>query len=517
MSNFLELLQEFWSWCPIQVKAGMAAFAPVFLFAPEPHALWAIGAAGLAAILSTPGVSLYSNGVMRNLTGRGETMTKFDALMPLAPMPRVQPLQRPAPQPTNKVEALMLAELETINKMLAAHRIEARVTAKRTLCVQTGFIAYGLQIKPGEKMAKIEAILRELSDALATVRRRAGVVAMVPVRFTTSPHPALETPHPQPKVLTWRLEDYQTTPAHTMLLGKSYIAGPQVEMLAFDNWPHVLVAGITGAGKSVLLQNMLLSLCYATSPDDLKVMLVDLKNEDMAAFADLPHVLRFCGRRDEAIEAIRTVQAEKDARVDDRQRKPYRLVLWVDEIAQLATESAVRDMLGDLGSIGRSKLINIVAATQHPTKEGGLGGLMKANFPVRLVGMVAPGQSHVATGRAGAHADLLPGKGAFLKCAGPDVHRFQSFYIDAGGIGYMVRQIQKRWKTRQAAPIVEPVTIATPAPIVDKIDQVADAIKELWAKGASKNAMSKTAFGRPYAGSYATKIDEAIKRLAAST
>ena len=111
-------------------------------------------------------------------------------------------------------------------------------------------------------------------------------------------------------------------------------------------------------------------------------------------------------------------------------------------------------MLGDLASIGRSKAINLIGATQQPTEAGGLGSLLKANFPVRLVGMVAPGQSHIATGRPATHADLLPGKGAFLRCEGPNVYRFQSFYIDGGEVEGMAKFIAKDvWgRVRESSP-----------------------------------------------------------------
>ncbi|MEZ4614074.1 MAG: FtsK/SpoIIIE domain-containing protein [Caldilineaceae bacterium] len=193
----------------------------------------------------------------------------------------------------------------------------------------------------------------------------------------------------------------------------------------------------------VLLQTMLLSLCAGTSPDDLKLVLVDLKNEDLVPFECLPHVLTFAGTREAAVSAIQGVVEEKDRRIKQRGYKPYRLVLVIDEMAQLAGDNEVKGMLGDLASIGRSKAINLIGATQHPTDKGGLGTLLKANFPVRLVGMVAPGQSYIATGRPQTHADLLPGKGAFLRCQGPDVYRFQSFYIEPGEVEGMARHIAR--------------------------------------------------------------------------
>jgi S-DNA-T family DNA segregation ATPase FtsK/SpoIIIE len=168
------------------------------------------------------------------------------------------------------------------------------------------------------------------------------------------------------------------------------------------------VAGETGSGKTVLVRNLITSLAYATSPDELRMVLVDPKNEDLRPYADLPHVLLFAGRQEDVATAINRVAAEVDARVNNPQRKPYRLLLIVDELAQLTNINGAIKTLGSIMSIGRSKLVNCVVCTQQPTEEGGMGSMMKANVPLRLVGAVSAGQSYTATRRKNAGADMLP-------------------------------------------------------------------------------------------------------------
>ena len=346
---------------------------------------------------------------------------------------------------TIDTHALMRAEINLINRLLAAHSVQAKTEWDRTRCIQSGFISYGLAMATGERMAKIEAITRELSNALTEKRcRLTGKRQRVPARLSDYP-PSIEVPHPDPRPLIGYFGPMRSMPLHTMLLGKSYINGPQNERVSFDDAPHALIVGITGAGKSILQQMMLLSLCYATSPVDLRIVLIDLKNEDMTPFVRLPHVERFAGTPAAALDAIRAVRDEKDRRVADPTRKPYRLLLWIDELAQLAQEKEAREALGDLASIGRSKWINLVAATQYPTVEGGMGPLMKANFPLRLVGMVAPGQAHIATGRPQTGADLLPGRGAFLRCHGPEVYRLQAYYVEREAVPGLVGMISDEW------------------------------------------------------------------------
>lgn len=343
------------------------------------------------------------------------------------------------------IQKLVHAEIKVINRILSAHGIQAATNLSRTRVIRSGYISYGLRMADNERMKRIEAITREISSRLTERRCQLfGTQDRVPARLSDFPT-GIEVPHPEPQPLLWSWRKVDTAPTHSMLLGRSYINGPREERVSFDEAPHALVVGITGAGKSILQQMMLLSLCYATSPADLRIVLIDLKNEDMLPFAHLPHIERFAGTPSEAIAAIRSVRDEKDRRVADPNRKPYRLVLWIDELAQLAQEKEAREALGDIASIGRGKLINLVAATQYPTAEGGMGPLMKANFPLRLVGMVAPGQSHIATGRPQVGADLLPGRGAFLRCQGPDVHRLQAYYIEPADVVAMAGYVSRRW------------------------------------------------------------------------
>ncbi len=150
------------------------------------------------------------------------------------------------------------------------------------------------------------------------------------------------------------------------------------------------------------------------------------------------------------------------------------------------------------------------------------------------------GPSQRAAGRGGSGAERLPGRGAFLWIAGAQLHRFTAYRLpftvdqeNAVGLVGLSRSIRRRWgeETQQlqhadgepSRPAVdalgapetpgknETVSLMTPTP--DPIDLVADKIAELWAAGASKNAMARHALGKPYGGGYAFKIDQAIARL----
>lgn len=422
-----------------------------------------------------------------------------------------------------EIQKLVSQEIGLINRLLQANKVRARASLKSTAVIEVGYIRYGIDVALDEKFARVEALHREMSALLTSSRRRMGLDEEINVLPTTTPLFALEVPHPNAKPLNWSPRKITTTSPHTMLIGRSYLSGPRDESINFDDTPHALIVGITGAGKTMLLQTMLLSLCAGTSPQDLRLVLVDLKNEDLAPFEKLPHVLTFAGTRDAAIDAIRFVFDEKEKRIEQRGYKPYRLVLVIDEMAQLAGNSAAREMLGDLGSIGRGKLINVIGATQRPTEKGGLGALLKTNFPIRLVGMVAPGQSYIATDRAQTHAELLPGKGAFLRCQGPRVYRFQSYFIDGSDVTNMAKYITRDvWGAHVAplapvqnktapslvyAPLAPPhapvqndvcTTIAPLFPLTDKRPLTAAEgaeVRRLAAEGTSKNALQCLVYG----------------------
>ena len=432
---------------------------------------------------------------------------------------RSQPLQRRAPSSLrNQIKqdaAALQAELDRLE-------VNASISQKRCNPGGDQIAFYGLNLHGKTTAAKVEGIIKELERAISRSRRKRTHLRFDDMMLR------LEAEHPNKKPLYWSRELLKSIPPDTMIAGVSHHDGEQDVTVTFET-PHILLAGETGSGKSVLLRNLITSLAYGTSPDDLRMVLIDLKNEDLLPYKTLPHVDTFAGTRDVAVKVIKSIVAEKDARIADPNRKPFRIVLVVDELAQLVPISDALKDLGDIMSIGRGKLINVIAATQQPTEDGGMGGMMKANVPLRLVGAVSNGQSYTATRRKNAQADMLPGNGSFLYISGPDMYRFQSYLLDEDGESEAIQMIRQRWGTRRSTTtttiqtdtaftrVIEPVEAVVEEKVVeaerDEIDDIAEQIRDLVGDGASKNAMCKAVFGRPYAGSYAGKIDAAIVRV----
>lgn len=354
-----------------------------------------------------------------------------------------------AKRPATGIEKLMLAEIDLINKMLAAHRVQARTTRKTTVCVQSSFIAYGLQVIPGENVRKIEAIQRELSNALTRQRARLmrGYAGRAVVRLRDFPL-AIEVPHPKPVSLSWQSAKMETG-QFVALVGRSYgHHGPREEYLDLERHYHTLVAAMSGGGKSTLMRMALLTLAQNTHPNDLRIMLVDLKNDDLTVFRDLPHVISYAGDIDSAAEAIAQVHQIKTERIAS-QEKPYRLLLVIDELAELGQSKDTLRQLGSILSTGRSLGINVLAGTQYPTAAT-IGSVVNASFTVRLVGMVdGKTAAHTATKRAGSGAELLQTPGDFLRIDGQELVRMKAYDISQEDTAVKVEEIIEDWKKKE--------------------------------------------------------------------
>jgi S-DNA-T family DNA segregation ATPase FtsK/SpoIIIE len=168
--------------------------------------------------------------------------------------------------------------------------------------------------------------------------------------------------------------------------------------------PHLLIAGATGSGKSVMVNALITSLLCNASPDDVRMVLVDLKRVELAAYNELPHLLvpvitepekakaalkwavnemegryrRFAGA------TARNIKAYNETRADPDDRMPY-IVLVIDELADLMMREGkhIEDPIVRLAQKARATGIHMVLATQRPSVNV-VTGLIKANFPSRI-------------------------------------------------------------------------------------------------------------------------------------
>ncbi len=283
------------------------------------------------------------------------------------------------------------------------------------------------------RVSQIAALQRDLTLALAVSRLR--IEAPVPGRSVVG----IEVPNSESSPV--RLRGIIESAAYTRLksplavaLGRDVSGAPVVADLA--KLPHLLVAGTTGSGKSVLINAFLTALVFNNAPEKLKLVLIDPKKVEFIRFNGLPHLIgRVEVEADRAIGVLRWLTAEMDRRYelfsllnarnlsaynrkvgkgDKTHQKLPMIGVFIDELADLMHmyPGDVERNLCRLAQMARATGIHLVVATQRPSTDV-ITGLIKANFPARLSFAVASGtDSRVILDTVG--AEHLLGKGDML-------------------------------------------------------------------------------------------------------
>jgi energy-coupling factor transporter ATP-binding protein EcfA2 len=393
---------------------------------------------------------------------------------------------------------LGLQEVQEINSILKANRVAAHATLAGALAVRSSFIGYPLELERNEKQARVAGLLREMGNAIYAVRRRLlpGYSQPTPVRLREFPY-ALEVPYPNPQPLPSSAASIRA-PRYHALIGRWYEFGqqPAEQYLDLERDYHTLVAAMSGAGKSTLMRMMLLTLLANTSSEQLQVVVVDLKNDDFPVFRTMPQVITFAGDPASDAGAVAMVDAELRRRIETGARTP-RLLLLIDELAQLRTDRQTMSRIADILNMGRAMAINVWAGTQYPNKDT-ITTEINVAFTTRLVGRVdGPNAATVATKRAASGAHLLAVPGDFLRIDA-DVRRIKAYNLSQAETAEMVAFWRKRWGSSQpaAAPLLAVAPPTPTAPTIDpRLAEIAATIAPLLADGASQNEMIRAVFG----------------------
>lgn len=259
----------------------------------------------------------------------------------------------------------------------------------------------------------------------------------------------------------------------TLVLGKDIAGLPAVADLAA--MPHLLVAGATGAGKSVGINSIILSLIYKARPEEVKLLLVDPKRVEMAIYSDLPHLVHpVVTEMQLAKNALEWAVSEMEERynqiakagvrnIADYNAKvaswgqsppegmeglefmPY-LVVIIDELADLMLVAAkeVETSIVRLAQLARAAGIHLILATQRPSVDV-VTGLIKANFPCRISFQVtSKHDSRTILDTVG--AEHLLGKGDMLfKPGGGKFKRMHGAFVSDNNVNSVVQY----WKSQQ--------------------------------------------------------------------
>jgi DNA segregation ATPase FtsK/SpoIIIE-like protein len=284
-----------------------------------------------------------------------------------------------------------------IEGKLASFSIPARVATWNAGPVVT---QYEVEPSPEIKVSRIEALSDDLAMALAA--RTIRIEAPIPGKSVVG----LEIPNKDFNIVALRriLEevDLRTGSKLTFALGRDVAGHARAADLA--KMPHMLIAGATGSGKSVMVNALITSLLCNSTPDEVRMILMDLKRVELSAYNGLPHLMvpviieperakaalkwavaemenryrRFAGA------SARNIAGYNETRADPADKMPY-LVIIIDELADLMMREGknVEDPIVRLAQKARATGIHMVLATQRPSVNV-VTGLIKANFPSRI-------------------------------------------------------------------------------------------------------------------------------------
>lgn len=208
--------------------------------------------------------------------------------------------------------------------------------------------------------------------------------------------------------------------------------------LAGNSCAQWLVAGMTGAGKTVAMKLIAWELANQNPADDIELVIIAGKGKfNFTAFDDIAHLAHpIIAKPNEALSVMAWALAHLEQRKETGQKTP-RIIILIDEIAEVVYLAG--DKFGEavcrIAALGRELGIHLLLATQYPKAEVLGGKLAEANLGCRLVGRVGDASdSAFACGIGGCGAHLLTGNGDFLVVVGGEAHRIQVAYIDDSDI-----------------------------------------------------------------------------------
>jgi S-DNA-T family DNA segregation ATPase FtsK/SpoIIIE len=322
-------------------------------------------------------------------------------------------------------------QADRIEAVLASHRAPARVTGG---IVTPRLIRFLLAPLPGVRLRRLAGLAEEVALALAVqacrISRGNGALALEVPR-----------PDPTPVALLPLCATLARIPPYTALIGLDEQGTPLLLSLASPDVAHALIAGSTGSGKTVLLRAIVASLAANNHPRQIQFILVDPKGHGLAPFSGLPHLLCPVVADPDQTSARLDWLVEEMLRRDREGITAPRLVLVVDELAEVITTGGnAIEALTRLTQRGREAGIHVVASTQKPTAAL-LGPLLKVNFPVRLIGSVpSADDARTAAGFAGTQAERLLGRGDFVLVYRGQCCRFQAAHIRPDELCSLVAQ-----------------------------------------------------------------------------
>ena len=346
---------------------------------------------------------------------------------------------------------------------------------------------YELQLAPGTKVGRISALRDDLAYALAA-REELRIIAPIPGKQAVG----VEVPNPEAALVT--LGDItREFPEH---------AGPLMAWLGLDlggkpvyidlaKMPHLLIAGSTGTGKSVCLNALLASVLLRSTPEDLRMILIDPKKVELNHYESIPHLLTpvVTNMKDAAavlgnivremesryelmgMKRARNLRDWNEARAASGEPPMPTILVVIDELADLmmVSPAEVEDSIIRLAQKSRAVGIHLMLATQRPSADV-ITGMIKANVPSRIAFAVSSQvDSRVVLDAGGAESLLGHGDMLFRPVGTSRLQRLQGAYVSEEEI----LAITDHWRA-QGKPEMRRELMERPEPVEDPMDAEVD-------------------------------------------
>lgn len=392
-------------------------------------------------------------------------------------LPPVSLLKKSEPKAQNKAE--IKNELEEkanrLLKTLASFRVDAKI-----LNITQGptVTRFELQPGPGVKVSKITNLSNDIALSLAAIGVR--IEAPIPGKSAIGIEIPNESPSPVHIREVLDTDTFKKFKSKTAFaLGKDISGATVIADIA--QFPHVLIAGATGSGKSVCINALIASILYKARPDEVKLIMIDPKMVELGVYNGIPHLLipvvtnpkHAAGALNWAVSEMKNrYNMLKDNKVRNLsgynklmeemgtpERKMPEIVIIIDELADLMTaaRNEVETSINSLAALARAAGMYLVIATQRPSVDV-ITGVIKANIPSRIAFAVSSHtDSRTIIDTVGAEKLLGKGDMLYFPRGATKPTRIQGNFLSDSEIESIIDFIKGQYEAEYDESIIEQI------------------------------------------------------------